>query len=327
MKKFLALMAVGLMLMTTALDAEAARRMGGGSSIGRSAPTLRQQAPQPAAQPKINQQQQAQRPASAAATQAAKPSPWRGLLMGAAAALGITALLSALGLSEGLGQVVMMVLLAALLFFAVRFVAAKFMGNKARAGASGFGQRREAEPQPAPFQTRSAARQEPAAAAAAPVMLGSAGVSAPGSVMDVFQNNTPEQAAQQLDLRIPEGFDAAGFERVAKENFVRLQQAWDVGNLNEISELTTDELFIDLTHKLRERDTKTQTSQVIDLTVKLLGMTQAEGETVAVVSFDGAMKIEGEFEQVNEHWVLVHNDNNRSGWLLAGISQVQPTVQ
>lgn len=48
MKKLFAILAVGLVMMTTAIDnAEAARRLGGGMSLGRPAPALRLMLPSP----------------------------------------------------------------------------------------------------------------------------------------------------------------------------------------------------------------------------------------------------------------------------------------
>lgn len=324
MKNFLAVLTVGLVLITTSMDADAARRFGGGKSFGRPAPTLTQKAPQPAANPQMGQQQQqAQRPAAApnSAAAAAKPSPWKGMLMGAAAALGITALLSALGLGEGFAQIVMMVLLAAVLFFAVRFVMGMVRGNRTRTvSASGMPHHESSQkPLSAHFesvqQPQSTAQSTPAS-----VMSGSA---TPGSVFDVFQK---AGASGTSELKIPEGFDTAGFEAVAKDNFVKLQKAWDTGNVIEISDFTTDDFFIEVTHKLRERDTKAQESEVINLSAKLLGFVEGDVENVAVVAFEGAMKIAGEFEQVNEHWVLVQKVDGSTGWLLAGISQVEETV-
>ena len=120
------------------------------------------------------------------------------------------------------------------------------------------------------------------------------------------------------------GFDAAGFESVAKENFVRLQKAWDTGDYNSLGDFTTDDLFIELTHSLRQRGAAKQTSEVINLEAKLLGVAKMAdaNEHIAVVQFKGAMKIEGEFEEVNERWVLTRKDDDSSGWLLAGIEQV-----
>ena len=57
-KNLLAIFAVGLVLITTAADADAARRFGGGSSFGRSAPTLRQATP-PQSAPALQGQRQA----------------------------------------------------------------------------------------------------------------------------------------------------------------------------------------------------------------------------------------------------------------------------
>ena len=63
---------------------------------------------------------------------------------------------------------------------------------------------------------------------------------------------------------------------------------------------------------------------MINLDAKLLGIAKMAdaNEHVAVVEFKGAMKIEGEFEEVRECWVLARKDNDSSGWLLAGIEQV-----
>ncbi len=322
MKKLLALMAVGLIFATTAMDADAARRFGGGSSFGRSAPALRQANPAPSA-PKLNQQAQrnpgAQAQNPAAAANAAKPSPWRGMLMGAAAALGITALLSALGLGEGFAQIIMMVLLAAALFFVFRLVADRFMAGKARPAAAGHSpsmhQSTTPQTEPEPVLRRESAAAAPTASAAGVHTMA-------GSVMDMF-NQQAASSGEVIGAAIPEGFDKTGFEAVAKENFIKLQKAWDTGNVVEISDFTTNEFFIAVTHQLRERGAQAQTSEVIDLTAELLGILSENNEHVAVVEFNGAMKISGEFEEVHERWVLVRAGDDSTGWLLAGIEQVQ----
>ena len=322
MKKLLAIMAVGLILVSTAMDADAARRFGGGGSFGRPAPTLRQAAPQPAA-PQMGQQAQrnpgaqAQNPAAGAAANAAKPSPWRGMLMGAAAALGITALLSALGLGEGFAQIIMVVLLAMVLFFVFRLVAGKLLAGKARtASASGYGNQTASN---AHFEATPAPEPRPAPQAAMPSSV-TAGPAVSGSVMDMFTRGAA--SGEAAGPAIPAGFDKAGFEAVAKENFIKLQKAWDTGNVVEISDFTTNDLFIAITHQLRERGAQEQTSEIVNLTCNLLGVMTEGNEHVAVVEFNGAMKISGEFEEVHERWVLVRAVDDSTGWLLAGIEQV-----
>lgn len=322
MKNLLAALVIGLTLVTASMDADAARRFGGGSSFGRSAPALSSPAPKPSANPAFGsqqRQQQANRANAANPAAAAKPaSPWRGMLMGAAAALGIGALMSALGLGEGFTQIIMMILLAMAAFFVFRLVAGMLM-NK-RMGTSGAGaamhhpqsQRREEN------IFRSEPVQQSQTQQQAPAMHQAAMPAAAGSVMDAFANG---EESEQPALTIPAGFDVVGFEKVARENFVKMQKAWDTGNVLEISDFTTNDLFVTVTHQLRERGSAAQTSEVIDLTAKLEGIASDEKEHVAVVDFDGAMKISGEFEEVHERWILVRQADDSTGWLLAGISQ------
>ncbi len=326
MKKLLAVFAVALMIVTTIPDADAAARFGGGASFGRSAPTLTRKAPAAAPQQNFGRQQQAApKTATPNAAAAAKPaSPWRGMLMGAAAALGIAGLLSALGLGEGAAQFVMMLLLAVAIFFVVRLVAGFFLAKKMQ-GAAGQGAAPQQKMQDL-FSRMNEQRAEPAtrpqpAPSAASAM--SEMPAASGSVMDTFATTA---AVANGELEIPEGFDKAGFERVAKENFIKLQKAWDTGNVVEISDFTTNDLFITVTHQLRERGNVKQTSEVVDLTAKFLGLTTEGEEYVAVVEFTGAMKYSGEFETVHERWVLTRPTNEKEGWLLAGIEQVQDPV-
>ncbi len=336
MKKFFAVLAVGLVMLTTAVDnAEAARRMGGGLNLGRPAPTLQKATPAPQApalrQNQANRQNAAQQQnAAGAAANAAKPSMMRNILMGAAAALGITALLSALGLSEGLGQIIMVVLMALVLFFVLRKVLGLFAGRTAAAGNAGA---RAAGAAGAASPNSFSQAQQPVAGASQPETPAAAAAvkpetmgARPGSVMDMFarQPAGDVQGAADSGLQIPAGFDVEGFERVAKENFVRLQKAWDTGDYNSLSDFTTDELFIELTHCLRERGGARQTSEIINLDGKLLGVAKLadSAEHIAVVEFNGAMKIDGEFEEVHERWVLTRKDDDSSGWLLAGIEQV-----
>lgn len=52
MKKFLVAFLICFSMVTTSMDADAAKRFGGGSSFGRPAPTFSQKAPAPSAAPK-----------------------------------------------------------------------------------------------------------------------------------------------------------------------------------------------------------------------------------------------------------------------------------
>ncbi|MEN9985557.1 MAG: hypothetical protein RI925_1059, partial [Pseudomonadota bacterium] len=125
MKRLLSLLALvfAFGLSTAAMDAEAAKRMGSGKSLG----TQRQATPD-------------KTPATATSTAAATPaaaaaSPgrsWMGPVAGLAAGLGLAALASHLGFGDELASMVMMGLLAAAVMVAIGF----FMRKRAAARQS-----------------------------------------------------------------------------------------------------------------------------------------------------------------------------------------------
>ena len=316
MKKFLALFAVVLMLASLTPEADAAMRFGGGRSFGRSSSSLFQkatpakpavagktapgasQATPNAARPGAAQQTAKAGTAAAAAT----ARPMGGMFMGIAAALGLTALMSALGLSAEFAQILVAILLAFLAFYAIRFIAGLFLLKKVRQS------------------TQSAYTQTQASQTYATSDVAStyeAGQSRPGSVMDSFSTEAGLES-----LTVPAGFDAKGFEAVARDNFIRLQKAWDKGDVVPVADFMTDDFFIALTHQLRDHGYAEQKSEVVNLSTKLLGITQEGSEYVAVVAFEGAMKINGEFEEVHERWLLVQAVDGSTGWLLAGLEQM-----
>ncbi len=318
MKKFLALFAVVLMLASLTPDADAAMRFGGGRSFGRTTSSLFQkatpakpsmagktapgasQAGTNAARPGATQQAAKTGAAGAAATTA---RPMGGMLMGIATVLGLTALMSALGLSAEFAQVLVAVLGAFAVFYLLRFLLARFLVGKVQNSRTNSYEREQS----ATYEERAPQRETFDSAAAQ---------ARPGSVMDSFNDAGLES------LTVPAGFDAKAFENVARENFVRLQKAWDKGNVVPVADFMTDDFFIALTHQLREHGYNEQKSEVIDLTTKLVGIVQQGSEYVAVVTFEGAMKINGQFEEVHEHWLLVQPIDESTGWLLAGIEQM-----
>ena len=119
---------------------------------------------------------------------------------------------------------------------------------------------------------------------------------------------------------IPAGFDSAGFLAAAKANYVKLQQACDSGDLAELSEFTSNDMFITLTHELRARGGKSNT-EVVTIDADLLGIESTPDEHIASVKFDGTLKVDGEIERVSEVWNLAKPVRG-GGWVLAGIQQL-----
>ncbi len=289
MKSF-ALMAAALVLgftLTTG-DAEAARRLGGGASSG-----MQRQSIAPSKQTTAAPTQQQAAPA--AAPQAQPKRSWMGPLAGLAAGLGLAALASHFGFGEGLANIMMIGLLvmgAVMLFgFLMRKKAAGTQPGMQYANAgAGYGGN---APQP-DFIPAGGSSYAPAANAA------SSG-------------------------NIPAGFDVDGFVRNAKVNFIRLQAANDAGNLDDIREFTSPEMFAEIKLGMAERGAEKQETDVVQLNAEVLDVAEEASRYIVSVRFTGLIREEKNAapEAFDEIWHMTKPRNGNGGWVLAGIQQVQ----
>jgi predicted lipid-binding transport protein (Tim44 family) len=322
MKKLLAGLVIGALAASFTFDAEAQRRLGGGRNLGQQSPTVQQRQATPPAQAPQQQGTQAapaQQPAAAAAAKpgagpaaAAPRSPWRGALMGLAAGLGIAALASWLGFSETLAMILTVVLVGLALMLVVGFVLRRMRPAQEPAyGAAGA--------QRGPGTYTNMGYETTPVPASAPVQRVEPTVgSRPGSAMDAFSRPAGDRVA--MPWGVPAGFDTQAFLNAAKGHYVKLQQAWDTGNLDELAEFTSNDMFIALTHELRARAGHSKT-EVVSIDAELLGIESSADEHVASVKFDGTLRVDGQIERVSEVWNL-SKPVRGGGWVLAGIQQL-----
>ena len=119
---------------------------------------------------------------------------------------------------------------------------------------------------------------------------------------------------------LPAGFDAAGFLKAAKTNFLKLQVAHDAGRIDEIREFTTPEMF----DALRGQFESGQETDVASLDADLLEVATEQDKHWASVRFSGTLRESPGSAPVgfSEVWNLVKPVDGSSGWLLAGIQQM-----
>jgi predicted lipid-binding transport protein (Tim44 family) len=288
-----AVMSAGL---AAPFDVEA-KRLGGGSSAGmqRSMPA-RTPANAAPAQPA---QAAPTAPATAGATAAAAAPKrsWMGPIAGLAAGLGIAALMSHLGMGEAFGNILTMVLLAGLAFVAIRFLMNRFARGNAPAMATPNGMRFDPATPPA---GNAPAWAQPGS--------GSASVA-------------PLAAASGL----PAGFDAAGFERIAKMIFIRMQAANDTGDLNDLRAFTTPEMFAAVKLDLQERGNAPQTTDVVRIDAEVLDVATETDRQIVSVRFHGLLREEKDSVAApfDEVWHLVKPADGSREWAIAGIQQAQ----
>lgn len=291
MKSFFLSLIVAVMSFGFAATEAEAKRLGGGSSFG-----MQRQATPPA-QPRQPAATQQQTPAAGAATAAAQPKrSWMGPIAGLAAGLGLAALFSHLGLGEGFANFVMILLLAAAAFFIFRLIF--------RRGAS------------APAQGNRGLQYAGAAAG---------GNQPPAQAFEASQpfGGSAAAPASGLDKAIASGFDAEGFARQAKLNFIRLQAANDAGNLDDLREFTTPEVFAELCMQLNERRGAEQRTDVVELNADVIDVAEEENRYVVSVRFTGLLREEAEAAPApfDEIWHLTKPRAGSGGWLIAGIQQ------
>jgi len=283
---------------TFATDAEA-KRLGGGTSSGlKRDSTVMNRSATPAAPTQNTAGKPAPAPAAAPAP-APAPQPsgmsrWLGPIAGIAAGLGIAALLSHFGMGAGVANFLMIALLVFAVIFAIRF----FFRKKEE--SSGMQYAGAGAPYAAPERVE-------------PNRFEPVGGTAGGS-------SVATQAAN-----IPADFDVEGFVRQAKLNYIRLQAANDRGDMDDIRNFTSPEMFAEIQMQYEERGRSKQETDVQQLEAVVLDVSEEAGRHVVSVRFSGRIREEagGPVEALDEVWHLTKPKSGDGGWVVAGIQQFQ----
>ena len=227
---------------------------------------------------------------------AAAPAPqtsrsWLGPIAGLAAGLGLAALASHFGFGEGLANIMMIALIAFAAIALIRFLGRRMAPSPSRMAGAG-----------APYGTNPTADQNPNTA---------------------YQAMSP--GASLAGGNIPAGFDTEGFIRNAKVGFIRLQAAHDAGDLADIREFTSPEMFAEIRMDLEQRHGLPQKTDVISLNAEILDIAEEGARHIVSVRFSGMLREEANAAPVtiDEIWHLTKPVNGQGGWVLAGIQQVQ----
>ena len=224
---------------------------------------------------------------AAAPAPAAAPKPagnrWLGPIAGLAAGLGLGWLIGHGGMGGAIGSFLMMALIGFAVFFVFRLLTRPKTEGKLQFAGAGN------EPGYTPPPTL-----------------------APG-------------IGAQPQPNIPAGFDTEGFLRQAKLNFIKLQAVHDSGKLGELRDFTTDAMFESIKQDLLQHGAVGQQTDVVTLNADLLEAL-TEGDTHwASVRFSGMIResANAQPEAFEEIWNLAKPVSGATGWVLAGIQQIQ----
>ena len=291
---------------TVAYDAADAR-VGGGRSMGAQRPSVAPRASAPPTATPPGAASQPVMPATPGATLPAKPampatpapaasgmSRWLGPIAGIAAGLGLAALLSHFGLPEGFATFLLLGLLAVGVVFLVRMMFARRQPREplAYAGSPRAGT--------TPTFDKSAIPEWGGAQRVEPV-LGS-------------------RRSRPASPSVPPGFDAAGFARHAKQQFIALQAAHDAADRAALKDVLTPEMYSEILRDL-EAGPRPAT-EVVNLEAEVLEVVTEGERHWASVRFTGKLREGGGVPAAfDEVWNLSKPVDGKSGWMLAGIQQ------
>ncbi|MFF7707305.1 TIM44-like domain-containing protein [Pseudomonas sp. NPDC007930] len=285
MKRFLSIAMALCIGLTLSIDASAAKRFGGGKSMG-AAPTHQTRDVAPSASA-------AAPAAGAAAAAAARPASGASRWLGPLAGIAAGGLLASMFMGDGFEgfQFFDFLIVALIAFMVFRFIAARRRQQQAPHMATSAG--------PVPFQ------REAASAPAASIFGGSA---AP---------------AYNPTAKAPAWFNEQSFLGAAREHFNALQQHWDANEMDKIAEFVTPTLLQGLKQERAALGEGYQSTYIDNLQVQLDGVEEHGGKTVATLTFSGVSK-DTRFDQgeaFSESWNMERAEGENQPWLIAGIRQ------
>jgi predicted lipid-binding transport protein (Tim44 family) len=286
MKIMISALALFFGLAMVGVEAEAAKRLGGGKSMGMQRNTTQQAAPKAPAQ----QQQQAQQagtPAQQPAAAAAQPAgnKWLGPLAGLAMGAGLMALFMNNGIAGALSGLLLAAAIAAVAVLVFRALRSR----TAQAPMQYAGHQGTVAPEP---------------------MAMGGGAAAPHAVTATAG-------------RWPADFNAAEFVRHARLNFVRLQEANDKRDGTALADFLTTDLLTEIQAQWQSEGAVTGKTDVVTLESEMLEVVSEGLLYVASVRFSGLIREDGaaEAQPFTEIWHLEKPMRGSGGWLVTGIQQ------
>jgi predicted lipid-binding transport protein (Tim44 family) len=313
-----------VMLAFASAQADAARRLGGGGSIGKQSSNVTQRSAAAVPTAPQNATAPATQPTPATAPLAPR-RPWGAMLGGLAAGLGLAWLAHTLGFGEAFGQFMLIALVVLVAMTAIGWL------MRSRRGAAPAGYALQGAGAPADIAV--APRQY------SPDKVGNDASARPWerSSMAFEAGKYPQGGGVQIGSAladsqswgIPPGFDTEGFCVAAKRNFVTLQDAWDKTDIATLRSMMTDGMLGEIRSQLAERESHREgqpnRTEVVMIEAKLLGIEDLGEDYMASVEFSGMIREEPSAgpSPFREVWNMTKPKSGASGWLVAGVQALQ----
>ena len=321
MKKLLTALFVVAMTFAT-MHAEAAKRLGGGKSVGQQSRNVTQREaakPAPAATPNAAPTAAPHAPA-APAPQPSRFGGMGGMLGGLAAGLGLAWLAHSLGLGAEFGQFLMFGVLALVVMMVIGAIMRRRQPEVANNSPYAFEGAGAMTPSTLPQYN--------------PKNVGNDSSARP---VDTHTDFAPVSGGSMIGAAlggnqtwgVPADFDTVGFVNAAKQNFMTLQQAWDRSDIGALRVMMTDSMLDEIKAQLAEREAtangQVNHTDVVMLDAHLLGIEDVGHNYMASVEFSGLIREEPSSGPTpfREVWNMTKPKDGSLGWLVAGVQALQ----
>src|SRR5262245_10743076 len=123
--------------------------------------------------------------------------------------------------------------------------------------------------------------------------------------------------------RLPADFDAAGFLRRARLNFVKLQEAHDRKDLSMLRDFLSPDVYREIESDIRAAGDSPQHTEVLTLEAGIVEVVEGAGSYIVSVLFSGTIREAAgeEGAPFREIWHLEKPVRGGGGWVVAGIQQ------
>lgn len=310
----------------TGMHAEAAKRLGGGKSVGQQSNNVTQrEAAKPAPAPAQNAAPATQPTPAAAPVAAAQPQrkPWGAMLGGLAAGLGLAWLASSLGLGEAFGQILLFGLIALVVMVVIGMIMRRRQSAATNTTPFAFeGAGAPAAPQTLPQYNPHNVGNDASARPTDTDVSYQPSASRSGSIIGSALSGNQTWG-------VPSDFDTLAFVNAAKQNFMTLQHAWDKSDVSTLRSMMTDTMLAEIKTQLAEREANASgqpnQTDVVMLDAQLLGIEEVGEFYMASVEFSGLVREDPSSGPTpfREVWNMTKPKNGSSGWLVAGVQALQ----
>ena len=284
--------------------AEAGKRFGGGSKLGKTFATKKKVEPAPSVTQNRNTNTAAQ--STTASKTAAQPAKKRSGFGGLMAGLLGAGLLGALFFGGA--------------FDGIEFMDILLIGLLVFIGWKLFSMRRKASPQE-PAYAGAGAPYKPEPTPVQPTPTQPEPVAARQSFEPVASANGGASFVE-AEMELPSWFQKDAFLEGARNHFSVLQAAWDRQDWDEIATYTSPELLEELKSERNKLDAQ-QHTEVVSVMAELVNFIDNGDHVIASLNFYGWLREDAEeTTEFNEVWHLSRDMNaDNADWLIVGIEQ------